>query len=110
MKKKDLSDRGTGAWGRGSPHIGAPRRWVSLRRRPLLPFIRTFGNTRDYFLIFALSCLFYLEQIKNETPKCNHFTIKKTEKNPPNHVYTLPEAVPGGEAGFEELFGLVDRS
>lgn len=34
----------------------------------------------------------------------------KKQKTPPNHAYTLPEVVPGEEAGFEELFGLIDRS
>ena len=76
--------------------------------KSLLLLMKTFGNTRDCFIIFALSCLSYLEWIESQIPECNHFTINKQTKKTPTHVYILPGAVPGGEADLEELFGLID--
>lgn len=55
-----------------------------------------------------LFILFGIDQKPNA--KCNHSTpTPKTEtKTSSDHAYTSPETVPGGEAGFEEVFGLVD--
>lgn len=48
--------------------------------KSLLLLMKTLGNTRDCFIILALSCLSYLEWIESQIPECNHFTINKQKK------------------------------
>lgn len=68
------------------PHTGATTQWMNTRSLCLL-LMKTFGNTRDCFIIFALSCLSYLEWIESQIPECNHFTINKQKKTP-TRVYS----------------------
>lgn len=72
---QDVSVGDAGTWGQGSPH--GCHHTVDEHKKSLLLLMKTFGNTRDCFIIFGLSCLSYLEWIENQIPKCNHFTIKK---------------------------------
>lgn len=57
-------------------------------QKSLLLLMKTLGNTRDCFIILALSCLSYLEWIESQIPECNHFTINKQKKNTNSCVYS----------------------